>query len=156
MADQDAAHADDSATADATFGDRLNRLFENVHPKDRGPYSNAEVARAVDVSETYIGNLRKGKSTNPGYELLQGLAAHFNVPVAYFFDGSDGEKIREDLELLQALKDVGARQVALRTVAVLPEEDVQALMPILEHLKSQQKASRGRMAPRRSGSAGSA
>ncbi|MFE3325908.1 helix-turn-helix transcriptional regulator [Streptomyces sp. NPDC059176] len=149
MADADTAPADQPAGSGGnTFADRLNHLFETVYPIERGsPYTDAEVARAVDVSKTYIGNLRKGRSTNPGYELIKDLADFFKVPVAAFFDGEEGEEVRRNLHLLGALKEAGVRQIALRTVASLPDEALGALVPMLEHL-GKSDGTRGRMRPR--------
>lgn len=151
MADAHAAQSDQPTEPEGnTFADRLNHLFETVYPVERGyPYTDAEVARAVDVSKTYIGNLRKGKSTNPGYELIKDLADFFKVPVAAFFEGDEGEEVRRNLHLLGALKEAGVRQIALRTVASLPDEALGALVPMLEHL-GKADGTRGRMQPRRS------
>ncbi|MER5968855.1 helix-turn-helix transcriptional regulator [Streptomyces sp. NPDC002055] len=142
-----------------TLAHRLNRLFETCHPADRGPYTNAEVARIInekarekgdksgEISETYIGYLRKGKRDNPTKRHLESLAEFFGVPARYFFDDGDGERVREDLALLHALKGVGARQVALRTVASLDEDALDALVPVLKHLGNAH-GTRGRMRPR--------
>ncbi|ASQ93460.1 helix-turn-helix transcriptional regulator [Streptomyces sp. 11-1-2] len=139
----DSARADEPvAKAEGTFAARLNGLFETVHPSDRGPWNNAEVARAIGVSPTYIGHLRKGKSDNPTLAQMTALADFFGVPVKYFVDDGKGEKVREDVALLQALKEVGARQVALRTVvqtaAELPVDALKSLVPVLQHLKKAQ------------------
>src|ERR1700722_11289166 len=54
------------------FAERLDRLFRTVHPKDRGPYTPAEVAEAINeaagdkvVSGTYLWLLRTGQRDNP-------------------------------------------------------------------------------------------
>ncbi|MFQ6197673.1 helix-turn-helix domain-containing protein [Streptomyces sp. NPDC000405] len=148
MADRDPSHADKPA-GEQSFADRLNTLFATAHPAERGPYANAEVARAVNVSATYIGNLRSGTSTNPGYELLKNLAQHFNVPVAYFFDADDRGEAREDIAFLGFLKEAGVRQVALRTVASLDTDALDALIPVLKHLSGTQAGSRKKTQPRR-------
>ncbi|MFG2986157.1 helix-turn-helix domain-containing protein [Streptomyces sp. NPDC048258] len=141
----DTARADEPAEPDQdTFAARLNRLFETIHPADRGPWTNAEVARAVSVSPTYVGNLRKGTSSNPTLAQMTALADFFGVPVKYFVDDGEGEKVREDLALLSALKGVGARQIALRTVAALDDDALNALVPVLKHLG---KAQAGRRMP---------
>ncbi|MEV0639913.1 helix-turn-helix transcriptional regulator [Streptomyces sp. NPDC050619] len=70
---------------------RLNSLFETMHPHGRGPFSNEEVARAIrdqggDISKQYIAYLRKGERGNPRIHHLDALARFFGVPVSYFFD----------------------------------------------------------------------
>ncbi|MFF8399905.1 helix-turn-helix domain-containing protein [Streptomyces sp. NPDC016172] len=127
---------------EGTFAARLDRLFKTVHPADRGPFNNSEVARKVGVSPTYIGNLRTGKSVNPTLAQMTKLAEHFGVPVAYFVDDGEGAKARDDIALLGALKDAGARQIALRTIASLPDEAVDAIVPVLEQLKAAQGSRR--------------
>jgi transcriptional regulator with XRE-family HTH domain len=137
MAEHDPAHADESAGASdsqETFAARLDRLFKTVYPAGGQPFTNAEVARAIGVSATYIGNLRKGKSDNPTLAQMQALAAIFNVPVAYFVDDDEGQKTREDLELLAKLKDMGVREIAFRTIADMSEDSVTSVLPVLQRL----------------------
>ncbi|ANP52046.1 hypothetical protein AVL59_22920 [Streptomyces griseochromogenes] len=135
-----------------TFMGRLNRLFETVHPSGRGPWSNAEVARSLGLSETYIGYLRKGVRDNPTLAHMQALADFFGVPVAYFVDDEQGEEVRQDLELLSKLKDVGVRQIALRTIADMSESNVESILPVLQRLAETQAENqatpRRRMQPR--------
>jgi transcriptional regulator with XRE-family HTH domain len=141
MAGAESAGPDEPTdTEGGTFAARLDRLFKTVHPADRGPWNNSEVARAIGVSPTYVGNLRSGKSGNPTLAQMTALAEHFNVPVSYFVD--DGTRVRDDIALLGALKDVGARQIALRTIASLPDEAVDAIVPVLEQLKAAQGSRR--------------
>ncbi|OEJ21021.1 hypothetical protein BGK67_34560 (plasmid) [Streptomyces subrutilus] len=128
-----------------------------MHPAERGPWTNAEVARSIteaangdksfEISETYIGYLRKGKRTNPTIGHLNALADFFGVPRTYWTDDGEGEKVREDIALLEALKGVGARQVALRQVASLDEDDLETLVPVLNAL-AKARGTRGRMKPR--------
>lgn len=54
------------------FAERLDRLFRTVHPKDRGPYTPAEAAEAINggrrregLSGTYLWLLRTGQRDNP-------------------------------------------------------------------------------------------
>jgi len=50
----------DQATGGRTLADKLDYLFDTVHPRGRGQYSYAEVAKAIEdrsgptVSATYI------------------------------------------------------------------------------------------------------
>ncbi|MER6316468.1 helix-turn-helix transcriptional regulator [Streptomyces sp. NPDC001581] len=123
----------------ATLAARLSHLFEVVHPRTRGPYTDEEVAQAVtdrggDLSASSIAALRNGGWDDPTSKQLRALAEVFGVPVAFFFDDAVASKVSDDLALLNAFKEAGARKVALRTVAELDEEALTALVPVIEHL----------------------
>ncbi|KUO04557.1 hypothetical protein [Streptomyces caeruleatus] len=100
--------------------DRLNQLFDAVHPPDRGPYSNAEVAELMaergleTVSDTYLWMLRTGKRDNPTKRHLEALAAFFGVSPAYWFDDQVAEKTAQELKLLAMLRDSRMQSVLLR------------------------------------------
>ncbi|MFJ4204115.1 XRE family transcriptional regulator [Streptomyces sviceus] len=102
------------------LGDRLNRLFEAVHPPDRGPYSNSEVAELMaergleTVTPTYLWMLRTGRRDNPTKRHLEALARFFGVPAAYWFDDEVAEKTAEELKLLELLRDSKIKNVLLR------------------------------------------
>jgi transcriptional regulator with XRE-family HTH domain len=104
-----------------SLADKINQLFRTVHPRNRGPYSNEEVASAIrdsgeSMSATYLWMLRRGERTNPTMRHLQALAAFFGVAPAYFFDDAVTRRTDRDLELLSSLRQLGAKRVALRTV----------------------------------------
>ena len=100
--------------------DRLNSLFDAVHPPDRGPYSNAEVVALMGergletVSAQYLWLLRTGQRDNPTKRHLEALAAFFGVPAAYWFDDAVAEKTVQELELLALLRDTKIKNVLLR------------------------------------------
>ena len=119
---------------------RLDRLFQTVHPAGRGPYSHAEVASAVNeaagekvLSAVYIWQLRKGERTNPGYAKLKALADFFGVPTAYF-SAETVEQNDEQLRLLAALRDQGVRQVALRASG-LSATTLAAILGVVENAR---------------------
>lgn len=102
------------------LSDRLNCLFDAVHPPDRGPYSNAEVAALMKergletVSAQYLWLLRTGQRNNPTKRHLEALASFFGVPVSYWFDDAVAEKTAQELELLALLRDSKIKNVLLR------------------------------------------
>jgi len=62
----------DESRQGGLLADRLDHLFRTVHPKDRGPYTPAEVAEGINktvgdrtISSTYIWQLRTGRRDNP-------------------------------------------------------------------------------------------
>ena len=110
-----------------TLADKLNRLFETIHPRDRGEYSAEEVAEAIrarggpTISATYIWYLRKGLRDNPTRKHLAALAEFFGVSPAYFFDDELAARIDGELHLLAALRDSSIRHLALRAAGLSPE-----------------------------------
>jgi len=122
------------------LADRLNRLFETVHPPGRAPYSNEEVARAVreqggDISRAYLSYLRNGERTNPTFQHLQALARFFGVAPAYFFDDDVAAEVNAQLNLVVSLRDAGVRAVALRAAGLSPR-GLQAVTTIIEEVRS--------------------
>src|SRR2546423_11599508 len=98
-------------SAATTLAEKLEHLFAAVHPAGRGPYSNDEVAAAIQeqggptISGTYIWLLRKGQRDNPTKKHLEALAGFFGVPVSYFFDDEITSQLAAQLNLLAALRD---------------------------------------------------
>ena len=124
----------------ATLADKLNHLFETVHPAGRGPYGNEEVAAAIrdqggpTISATYIWLLRKGRRDNPTLKHVEALAAFFGVPPAYFFDDDTTAKVDAELGLLTAMKDAGVQKVALR-VAGLSPRSLDSITEMIERVR---------------------
>lgn len=124
----------------ATFGDRLNFLFDTVHPADRRPYSNEEVASAISddggtrISTTYIWYLRKGYRDNPTIKHVEALAAFFGVPPAYFFNEDTKFQVTQELKLVQALKSVGAQKLALRAGG-LSDKSIESLLEMTDCIR---------------------
>jgi transcriptional regulator with XRE-family HTH domain len=120
-----------------SLAERIDHLFKTVHPRDRGEYSPREVAAAIrrqggpPISAAYIWELRTGRATDPRKSHLEALAAFFGVPVTYFLDDEQAARIAAELDLLAALRDSPARQIALRAAGLSPE----VLAPIAEMLR---------------------
>jgi len=103
-----------------TFAELLDYLFGEVHPKDRGPYTYAEVAQGIRdtsgaaISASAIQQLRTGTNTNPKMQTIRALAGFFGVPPGYFFDEDVAERTRAEIQVVAAMRDQGVRRVALR------------------------------------------
>ena len=102
-----------------TLSQKIDWLFDNIHRPDGKEYTYQEVENATrelgyPISAPYIWNLRKGKSDNPSWMVLQTLARFFGISVTYFYDESlNDEKLRMvKLEALMNLKDV--EEIAFR------------------------------------------
>ena len=105
---------------------KLDRLFQQVRPRGQGEYSYMAVAEAIradqgiQISHTYIWQLRTGRRDNPTVQHLRGLATFFGVPVAYFLDDDEARKIDGQLALLSTLRDAQVTEIALRAADVSP------------------------------------
>ena len=113
------------------FAERLNKLFETVHPPGRKAHTNAEVAAALTtaghpISKPYLSQLRSGQRTNPSNETVASLAKFFKVKPDYFFNDIYASKIDHDLDLLSQLQGYGLRRLSARAFDL--SEDSQNLL----------------------------
>ncbi len=74
---------------EASFAERLNRLFVAIRPPGRGPYRSFEVTEALEhrgyrLSAPYLSQLRSGTRTCPSLRTAEMLAEFFGVKVEYF------------------------------------------------------------------------
>lgn len=130
--------ANTSDPASRTFADRLNRLFETVHPHGRGPYSNEEVAQGIrarggDISRAYLAYLRKGERTNPTLQHVAALASFFGVAPTYFIEDLPADDLDAQVELAAAMRDAGVRTVALRAAGLSPK-GLRAITAMIERI----------------------
>jgi transcriptional regulator with XRE-family HTH domain len=121
---------------------RLDHLFRNVHPEDRGPYTPAEVATAVNdaagqrvISSTYIWQLRTGRRDNPTQRHLSALAAFFGVSPMYFFERSETDRDTVPPELARSLQNKDLRDLASRA-AGLSERSLRAIREMIESARA--------------------
>ena len=124
------------------FAERLDRLFRTVHPKDRGPYTPAEVAEAINVtagehviSSTYVWQLRTGRRDNPTHKHLSALAAFFGVSPIYFFQQAEADRDAVPPELAAALNNDDVRDMALRA-AGLSDRALRAIKDMIENART--------------------
>jgi len=103
------AVAEEPNTHERRLADRLDGLFQTVHPKDRGPYTPGEVAGAVNqaagervISSTYVWQLRTGRRDNPTQRHLSALATFFGVSPMYFFEETEADRGSVPPELVAA------------------------------------------------------
>jgi transcriptional regulator with XRE-family HTH domain len=103
----------------ATFRDRLNRLFDEVHPPGRGPYSVAEVGRGTGLSLSYLRYLRDGSRDNPTIRQVAALARFFRVPPGFFFADDPISTTADDLlALLASFARTPVREFAAQVPAL--------------------------------------
>ncbi|HWG97798.1 MAG TPA: helix-turn-helix transcriptional regulator [Pilimelia sp.] len=124
----------DGPSRSRTLAEKLNYLFQTLHPGQREPFSSRHVASAVtaaaaargdtkyEITHSYISLLRSGERDNPTLKHLEALADFFGVPVSYFFaDDAGARRIEQQVELLVAMADAGVREVAFRAAGLSPE-----------------------------------
>ena len=131
-----------------SFADKINFLFATVRPpgEDR-EYTNSDVAAATDISGSYIGYLRKGIRDNPSIEAVQALARFFGVPPSYLVDDERDEErlasIEAQLKLVQALKNPGIKQLAMRAAAAdLSPTGLEAIAAMIDEVRKLEQAAR--------------
>ena len=139
--EQSLAMATTSDEPGTLFAPRLDRLFRTVHPQDRGPYSHAEVAEAINraagkmgFSASYVWQLRTGYRDNPTMRHLSALAAFFGVSPMYFFPDAEADRDGGQAELIPYLKNDGVRDLVLRT-AGLSGRSLQAIRAMVERAR---------------------
>ncbi|GAB2720342.1 hypothetical protein GCM10027089_50400 [Nocardia thraciensis] len=108
------------------LADKINRLFEVMHRPSEPQLSNAAAAEAItsatgtSISPAYLWQLRSGLKTNPTVAHLRAIAQFFGVPASYLLDTGTDDALDSQLSLLQAMKDAGVRNLALRASGLTP------------------------------------
>lgn len=127
---------------EGAFAQRIDLLFRTVHPKDRGPYTPAEAADAINaaagervVSGTYLWLLRTGQRDNPTMKHLIAIARFFGVSPTYFFPDDVMEQDPVPAELAAALKDDKVREMALRA-AGLSDRSLNAITDMISSARA--------------------
>lgn len=123
------------------LADRLERLFETVHPAGRRPYSLREVAAAINdtagetiISATYLSQLRSGQRTEPSHSRLVAIARFFGVGIDYFSDAIPAEDARRQAEVAAAMRNAGIRQLALRANG-LSDSSLAAVLAVIDNAR---------------------
>lgn len=103
-----------------TFAERLRYLFDNVHPRSRGPYTQTEIVDMLRFSGSkmttgYMSQLLSGKRTSPGVEVVRDICRVFKVPMDYFGDEETYEEVKHQIEWIQGLRDSADGNIAART-----------------------------------------
>ncbi|OBH51943.1 XRE family transcriptional regulator [Mycobacterium colombiense] len=125
---------------DSGLATRLNKLFELMRKAGTPPLSNAAAAAAITektgipISPAYLWQLRSGLKTNPTVAHLRAIADYFGVPPSYLIDRGTDPAIDAQLNLLQALRDNGVRDLAARASGLTPQA-LDSLAAIVDHLR---------------------
>ena len=129
-----------TASGSSTLADRLNRLFEVMRRPKEPPLSNAAAAEAitkqtgVSISAAYLWQLRNGIKDNPTIAHLRAIAEYFGLPPSYLIDDDPDPNIDAQLTLLQALRDNGVRDLAMRAAGLTPQA-LNSLAAMIDHVR---------------------
>jgi transcriptional regulator with XRE-family HTH domain len=119
-----------------TLADKLEFLFDRVRPTadELGPheeagrrYTTKEIANKINeaaqrdatgvtISAAYVGEMRRGITTDPRTSHVKALAQAFGVDPAFFVDSRITRRVQEQIDLLNDLRQMKVQQVALRRV----------------------------------------
>ncbi|MEV4121559.1 hypothetical protein [Micromonospora sp. NPDC049645] len=130
----DDRHAQQEMPPLDTLAARLEYLFDKIRPtpdelndsdEPGRRYTNREIAdkinevaaeTGVTISAAYIGELRRGVASDPRTSHVRALAAAFGVNSGYFVDDAAARRIADQITLLNELRRMDVKQVALRQV----------------------------------------
>lgn len=147
----------EDASAGRAFGERFARLVETIHPGDRGPYSDREIAEALGLSRQYVWQLRTGQRGEPRQSTVNDIAAFFGVPAEYFTDMEVASSVDAQIEAVITRRDAGdeeddpgqdveARRVLRRFRGLSPQNQhaAAAMIDSLAEYEEQSRSSRSR------------
>lgn len=145
----DEGNTHDPGTRDSTDGQApvLSQRLDHLIRMNRAAgqkLTNSEVAEQVRqrnpgirVSGAYLSALRAGKRVNPSPELLVALADYFGVAPGYFLDRDESDRITEQLEMLEGMRNAGVRGIAMRALG-LSDENLEAVASVLDQVRKLQ------------------
>jgi len=133
--------SEDNAAELGVFATRLEHLFQTVHPKNRGPYTNREVADEINeasgrkvLSHTYIWQLRTGKRDKPSHDRVVALAEFFGVAQDYFSDDDVAARTDAQLAEVAILRNRGVKGLALRAEGLSPKT-IQSFIAMMDNAR---------------------
>lgn len=119
---------------------KLNKLFDTMRKPSDPPLSNAAAAEAitrktgVSISSAYLWQLRTGVKSNPTVTHLRAIAQFFGVAPSYLVDPGIDPDIDAQLNLLQAMRDAGVRDLAMRASGLTPQA-LNSLRAMVDHAR---------------------
>ncbi|MGW2625827.1 hypothetical protein [Micromonospora taraxaci] len=140
-----------------TLAARLEYLFDKIRPtldelsdtdEPGRKYTNKEVAdkindaapeTGVTISAAYIGELRRGVASDPRTSHVRALASAFGVNSGYFVDDAAAQRTQDQITLLNELRRMDVKQVALRQVLAdsgLSATDTQLIEQMVARLRA--------------------
>ncbi|MFI5932044.1 hypothetical protein [Actinoplanes sp. NPDC051494] len=119
-----------------TLAEKLEFLFDRIRPTaaelgEEGEtgrrYTTKEIAgkinqaatmdpHPVTISAAYVGEMRRGVTTDPRASHITALAKAFGVDPGFFIDSKTTRAVQEQIDLLNDLREIRVEQLALRRV----------------------------------------
>lgn len=139
----ESGHNDPAMTDREVIAQKIERLIDVMHARGHEPVSFPEIQkemakRGVKISRTKWFRIRKGSPDGrPTPDLLRALADYFDVDADYLLkrDGQISARVEAELNLLKALKLMGASDVSARTVGDLPPEALNEIAAVINHFR---------------------
>lgn len=109
------------------LAEKINQLFDAVHPPERGPYSNNEVEEHLlntkdqgpTISANYLRYLRRAERTNPGAQQLRAIARFFDIDPGYLLtEDEKTERMHQQLQKLALLRSTAVEGIATRAASL--------------------------------------
>ena len=118
-----------------TFGEKLDRLFEENRKPDGRQYSQKELVESAPgvLSRVYLWRLRTGRATRPSYLAVSAITNFFGVDAGYFFGSDNAEPKSVERNTTVDQKNL-SRKIALRS-AELDLEDQKTILFMIEAIK---------------------
>jgi hypothetical protein len=119
-----------------SFPAQFDRLIQDVHPRDRGPYTLEEIAAGVaevggpTFTPGYYHHLRTGRRWNPTWELVVALARFFDVPLAWFAPEGGGRD--DESPLIAASSSRQLRELVSKIQQIDHASDLAALNAVVD------------------------
>jgi hypothetical protein len=89
------------------FADPLNRLYSRTGTNDAAVAAALHKA-GVRVTPQYLGQIRNGRRTNIGSDVVRGLEIHFGLPPGYFYQAAGSLEVERN----PVVEAVGNPQIA--------------------------------------------
>ncbi len=128
--------------------ERLRWLFDNVKDSDGRKLNQATiVARVndlgVELSESQLSALVRGKSTNPSFALVNALCRAFGVKMTVFSEEDGLSALQAELALMEAIKRREISYLALRA-SELDREELEQITNIVDLLTRKRRGAQVR------------
>lgn len=129
------------------LAEKIDQLFEAVHPPGRGPYSNNEVEqhlldtkdRGPTISANYLRYLRRAERTNPGAQQLRAIARFFDIDPGYLMTEDERtQQMHEQLHQLALLRNATVHGIAARAASLDPKTQ-RWLLQMVETMPSREE-----------------
>ncbi|WP_197321557.1 helix-turn-helix transcriptional regulator [Saccharomonospora sp. NB11] len=153
------------STTPTSFAEKLAFLIDTMHPADRGPYDDEELAQVLGVSRQYVWQLRTGRRAEPRHSVAMKIVRFFGVPEDYFVDDDVSVAVmrqiqdlldhRDDLDSgpprqsgMDKREEVEVRRLALRIIG-LSTDDRELVSNMVEKLRAYDARPRDRRSRRK-------